>query len=221
MASEHDLPYVCIPAGTRNHFAADLGVDRGDIVGSLDAFAHGIERRIDLARVNGRVFVNNASLGVYAKIVQSDEYRDAKVETVAEMLPELLPPRAEPFDLDFRAPDGTEWHGAQLLLVSNNPYRLPRPGTAGARGSLDAGVLGVLAVRILQAGELVALMATEATGAPPRFPGWLDFAAREFVVETEGETVDIAMDGEAGVMEAPLRFESLPGALRIRVLPAR
>ena len=217
LAADHDLPYVCIPAGTRNHFAADLGVDRADIVRALDAFAHGIERRIDLARVNGRVFVNNASLGVYAKIVQSDEYRDAKGETVARMLPDLLPPRAAPFDLNFRTPDGTEWHGAQLVLVSNNPYRPRRPGSSGSRGGLDGGVLGVLAVRLLQARELVALMATEATGARPEFPGWLDFTASVFVVESAGP-VDIALDGEPGVMNPPLRFESLPSALRVRVL---
>src|SRR5437868_7636083 len=64
IASEHDLPFVCIPAGTRNHFALDLGVDREDVVGALDAFAEGYERRVDLARVNGRVFVNNVSFGV-------------------------------------------------------------------------------------------------------------------------------------------------------------
>jgi diacylglycerol kinase family enzyme len=220
LAAEHDLTYVCVPAGTRNHFAADLGVDRADIVRALDAFAHGMERRIDLARVSGRVFVNNTSLGVYPKIVQSDNYRDAKVETVARMLPELLPPRAEPFDLNFSAPDGPEWHGAQLVLVSNNPYRPARPGVAGTRGGLDSGVLGVLAVRILQARELVALMATEVTGAIPRFPGWLDFTTPTFTIDA-GEPVDVALDGEPFVLDPPLRFESLPSALRIRVLTHR
>ena len=136
VASQHDIPYVCVPAGTRNHFAFDLGVDRDDVVGALDAFADGLERRIDLARVNRRVFVNNASLGLYAKIVQSEEYRNAKLETVARMLPDLLPPRAEPFDLRFTAPDGTRWQGAQLVLVSNNPYHVPRPGAFGqSRGA--------------------------------------------------------------------------------------
>ena len=67
IAAEHDLPYACIPAGTRNHFALDLGVDRDDVVGALDAFVDGGERLVDLAEVNGRVFVNNASLGVYAR----------------------------------------------------------------------------------------------------------------------------------------------------------
>ncbi|HEX5588271.1 MAG TPA: diacylglycerol kinase family protein, partial [Acidimicrobiia bacterium] len=99
IAAEHDVPFVCIPAGTRNHLALDLGVDRDDVVGSLDAFADGYERTIDLASVNGRTFVNNVSFGVYARIVQSDDYRAQKVATAAAMLPELLGPGAEAFDL--------------------------------------------------------------------------------------------------------------------------
>ena len=102
---EHDLPYVCVPAGTRNHLALDLGLDRDDVVGALDAFSSGGERPIDLAFVNERVFVNNVSLGIYAEIVQSDAYRDAKLATVESMLPELLGPRAKPFDLRFRRPE--------------------------------------------------------------------------------------------------------------------
>ena len=84
-----DVPLVCIPAGTRNHFALDVGLDRNDVVGALDAFEEAVERRIDLAEVSGRVFVNNVSLGVYAKVVQSPEYRDAKRQTTATMLPAL------------------------------------------------------------------------------------------------------------------------------------
>ena len=103
---------MCVPAGTRNHFALDLGLDRDDVVGALDAFDEAVERRVDLAEVNGRVFVNNVSLGVYAKIVQSPEYRDAKRQTTTAMLPELLGPDAEPFDLHFRGPDGTARDGA-------------------------------------------------------------------------------------------------------------
>ena len=66
VASRRRVPHVCVPAGTRNHFALDLGLDRGDVVGALDAFTDGVDRQIDLASVNGRVFVNNASLGLYA-----------------------------------------------------------------------------------------------------------------------------------------------------------
>src|SRR5262249_4703056 len=119
VASRRDVAHVCIPAGTRNHFALDLGLDRDDVVGALDAFTDGVERRIDLARVNERVFVNNASLGVYAKVVQSDAYRDAKLETWTRMLPDLLGPEAEPIDLEFTAPDGSNCDDAPLVLVSN------------------------------------------------------------------------------------------------------
>jgi hypothetical protein len=99
VAAAADVPLVCIPAGTRNHFALDVGLDRNDVVGALDAFDEAVERRIDLAEVSGRLFVNNVSLGVYAKIIQSPEYRDAKRQTTAAMLPALLGPDAEPFDL--------------------------------------------------------------------------------------------------------------------------
>ena len=144
VAAAHDLPYVCVPAGTRNHFALDIGIDRDDVVGALDAFHHGSERRIDLAQVNGRVFVNNASMGLYGKVVQSPEYRDAKLRTVIEMLPDLLGPSAEPFDLRFTGPDGAEYRGAQLVLVSNNRYQLDPVGTQGTRGKMNQGTLGVI-----------------------------------------------------------------------------
>ena len=133
IASEHGLPFVCIPAGTRNHLALDLGVDRDDVVGSLDAFIDGFERTIDLASVNGNVFVNNVSLGVYARIVQSDDYRDSKVQTAAGMLPELLGPDADAFDFEIEHPDGTVVHEPCLVLVSNNVYELTRLGGFGSR----------------------------------------------------------------------------------------
>ena len=104
VAAEHGIPHVCVPAGTRNHFALDLGIDREDVVGALDAFQDGVERRVDLARVNGRVFVNNASMGLYAKIVQSPAYRDAKLKTTADVLPDMIGPDALPFDLRFVGP---------------------------------------------------------------------------------------------------------------------
>jgi hypothetical protein len=121
VASEHSIPFVVVPAGTRNHFALDLGLDRDDVPGALDAYEDGVNTVVDLAEVNGRVFVNNASLGVYAKIVQSADYRDAKVQTAAAMLPDLLGPAATPLDIRFTLPSGQEATAAQLLLVSNNP----------------------------------------------------------------------------------------------------
>ncbi|MCB1248758.1 MAG: hypothetical protein KDB36_05100, partial [Acidimicrobiales bacterium] len=145
VAAEHDVAHVCIPAGTRNHFALDLGLDRDDVVGALDAYAGGYERRIDLATVNGRVFVNNVSLGVYAEIVQSPDYRDAKRQTTTTMLPDLLGPTAEPFDVHFDGPDGRRHDGAQVIQVSNNRYVLTSLTGFGTRARLDEGVLGIAA----------------------------------------------------------------------------
>src|SRR5204863_2500437 len=84
IAAELGLPYACIPAGTRNHFALDLGVDRDDVAGALDALIGGRERLVDLAYVNGRVFVNNVSLGVYGDAVQKAGYREAKIRTLLD-----------------------------------------------------------------------------------------------------------------------------------------
>ena len=107
IAAELGLPMVVVPAGTRNHLALDLGLDRDDVVGALDAYGDAVERPMDLADVNGSVFVNNVSLGVYAAIVRSPEYRDAKVDTTLAALPKIFGPGATAFDLRFDSPTGT------------------------------------------------------------------------------------------------------------------
>jgi diacylglycerol kinase family enzyme len=216
IAMENDVPYVCVPAGTRNHFAFDLGLDRNDVVASLDGFTEGVERRIDLAFVNDRIFVNNVSLGVYGEIVQSEAYRDAKLRTVEQMLPDLLGPRSTPFDLRFHGPDGAERRSAQLILVSNNPYVLDRLGAVGSRPRIDTGKLGIVTIEIggtVQAMELVSL---EALGQVRRFEGWHSWSAPEFVVDSNA-AVATGIDGEGIVLDPPLRFRIVPGALRMRV----
>jgi diacylglycerol kinase family enzyme len=202
VAAEHDVPFVCVPAGTRNHFALDLGIDRNDVVGALDAFVEGDERRIDIGCVNGRLFVNNAAMGVYGAVVQSPQYRDHKVRTVVEGLPNLLGPDAEPFDLRFRGPGGRTFETAALVLVSNNPYVIdPRPGK-GTRGDIAGGLLGVVAV----------------SGPPPR--GLAEWTTPSFRVDS-GAPVALGIDGESVVMEPPLLFESRPKTLRVRVAARR
>ena len=148
VAAAHGAAYVCVPAGTRNHLAMDLGLDRDDVVGALEAFGPAVERPVDLARVGDRVFVNNASLGVYAEAVQRPGYREAKRATIAETLPELLGPKAEPLDLRFVGPDGEAQRGAHVILVSNNPYNLARLDGLGSRVRLDSGRLGVVVVNV-------------------------------------------------------------------------
>lgn len=216
VAMRADVPLVCIPAGTRNHFALDLGLDRDDVVGALDAFGEAVERRIDLAEVNGRVFVNNVSLGVYAKVVQSPEYRDAKRQTTAAMLPELLGPNAEPFDLHFTGPDGSVRSGAQIIQVSNNPYVLSSLAGFGSRARLDTGQLGIAASQVRGAADVAAFVAAESAGRLDRFRGWTEWSAPIFTVES-GAPVEAGVDGEALLLEPPLEFRLLPGAVRIRI----
>lgn len=211
-----DVPLVCIPAGTRNHFALDLGLDRDDVVGALDTFGEAVERRIDLATVGERVFVNNVSLGVYAKVVQSPEYRDAKRQTTQKLLPELLGPEAPPFDLRYPGPDGTERSGAQIIMVSNNPYRLTGLSGVGSRARLDLGALGIMTTEVKGAAGVAALMAAESAGRVDRFPGFAQWNAPTFVVDAD-QPVEAGVDGEALRLDPPLEFRSLPGALRVRI----
>lgn len=202
VAAEAGVAFVCVPAGTRNHFALDLGLDRRDVLGAVEAFVEGTERRVDLARVNGRLFVNNASMGLYGRVVQSQEYRDAKLRSFVDRLPDIIGPEAERFDLRFTDPDGRAHPDAAVLLVSNNPYVLdPRPGH-GTRGSLDGGTLGVISI----------------TGGPP-WQGLREWATPAFRVDS-GREVAVGLDGEAVVLEPPLVFESVPSALRV-IIPRR
>jgi diacylglycerol kinase family enzyme len=215
VARRHDLGFVCIPAGTRNHFALDLGLDRDDVVAALDAYGTANEHRIDLALIGDRIFVNNASLGVYATVVQSEEYRAAKMSTAVQMLPDLLGPGRPGFDLRFIGPNGTQQREADLVLVSNNAYRLRRIAGFGTRERMDQGVLGVTAVTVDRGNDLAALVAAEAAGRVDRFHGYQEWTALEFRIESGAPLIDVGVDGEAR-LPPPLVFRSLPGVLRVR-----
>ena len=207
IAAELDLPYACIPAGTRNHFALDLGVDRNDVVGALDAFVDGGERRVDLAEVNERVFVNNVSLGLYADAVQRPGYRDAKLHTLLDTVPDALGPKAEPQQLMWRGPAGRE--SAVAILVSNNAYRLGPALGSGTRPRLDQGLLGV-----------TVLVPTTASshGSAARKLAMQQWTTPEFEMISD-TAVAAGIDGEAAQLDPPLRFRVRPEALRVRIAP--
>ena len=209
VAAELDLPYACIPAGTRNHFALDLGVDRDDVVGALEAFVDGGERRVDLAEVNGGVFVNNVSLGLYAEAVQRKGYRDAKLRTILDTLPEVLGPEGEGLDLRWTGPGGHEHSSGAMILVSNNRYRLGHAVGSGTRPRIDDGLLGVtVASGPTGRGE---------KGLPQR--PWREWSIPEFEVDADGP-IAAGIDGEAMTLEPPLRFRIKPGVLRVRIARA-
>ena len=206
IAAERGLPYACVPAGTRNHFALDLGVDRDDVVGALDAFVDGGERVVDLAEVNGRVFVNNVSLGVYAEAVQRPGYREAKLRTLLDTVPDVLGDAGEARDMSWRGPDGDEHHAVAVILVSNNRYRLGRATGSGTRPRMDTGGLGIAVVTAPSERE---------EGTRPRRP-WLDWSAPAFEVASD-RPVPAGIDGEAVMLEPPLRFGVRARVLRVRV----
>jgi diacylglycerol kinase family enzyme len=210
IAAEHELPYACIPAGTRNHFALDLGVDRDDVVGALDAFVGGGEKRVDLAEVNGRVFVNNVSLGLYAEAVQREGYRRAKIRTILDTLPDVLGPEGAGLDLQWTGPGGSEHSAGAAILVSNNRYRLGRAVGSGTRPRIDDGLLGITVAG-----------APRGRGGGGHLPqrAWREWSAPQFEVRADGP-IAAGIDGEALVLQAPLLFSIRPGVLRVRVARA-
>jgi len=217
IAIEHRLPFVCVSAGTRNHFALDLGLNRNDPRESMFAFRDAVERRVDYATVNGRLFVNNVSLGVYAQIVHEESYRDAKVQTTTQLLPEILGRQAEPFDLQFTMPDGRAVDGAILVMVSNNPYVLGASPDNAQRRRLDSGRLGVFAITTSTGAAAARLMTSSATGLRRRSASWHEFTTTSFEVRSRSGTALAGVDGEALELPAPMRFEIHPLGLTLLV----
>ncbi len=207
IAAERGLPYACVPAGTRNHFALDLGVDRDDVVGALDAFVDGGERTVDLAEVNGRVFVNNVSLGLYAEAVQREGYRDAKLRTLLDTVPDMLGPGGSELDMRWTGPGGHEHHAGAMVLVSNNCYRLGRAVGSGTRPRIDDGLLGITVV-----GEP---SGRGESGRSLQRP-LREWSAPGFEVDAD-RPVPAGIDGEALMLDPPLRFRIRPGVLRVRI----
>ena len=207
VAAAYDIPFLVISAGTRNHFAMDLGLDREDPAACLDALVDGVELRVDLGFASGRPFVNNASFGAYAAIVQSPGYRDDKIGTSLELLPDLLTRQQGPL-LTVRVA-GTTLEAPHAVLVSNNPYRTDDPFGLGRRDRLDAAVLGVLGIRVDSAAEAAALL------LDPAPPGLSILTATEVVVDADLEEIEAGIDGEALVLPTPVHIRITSGAVRM------
>jgi hypothetical protein len=199
-ALAHDLPFVCVPAGTRNHFARDLGLDPADPIAALDALSDGVEGLIDVGEVNGRVFLNNVSLGIYAEAVSHAEYRDAKVRTLIETARGVLGPGARVSGLDAVDDLGTSHIDPAIVLVSNNRYAPGGPLTRGGRPTLSGGELGVIVID------------RPAAGRRPSGRAWSSASLR-----IDGSAVVHAgIDGEAVELSPPLEFAVRPTVLRVR-----
>jgi diacylglycerol kinase family enzyme len=191
---ERDLPLVCVPFGTHNHFARDAGLDRGDPLAALDLFSGSTERRVDVGRVQGRVFLNNVSLGLYARLVHHREARRRRREALARLRAlALLATDREPLGLRIDGEPVT----ARIVLVSNNAYALDVL-SIGERERLDEGLLHVYVPN----------------GVVPR--EWHDRTSTRLDIDATRPTLRVAIDGEPAELEPPIRFEIQPAALRLR-----
>jgi diacylglycerol kinase family enzyme len=209
IAAEHDLPFVVISAGTRNHFALDLGLDREDPAACLGALSDGVELRVDLGKINGQTFVNNASFGAYAEIVETPAYRDDKRNTTLNTLPDLLQGHRGAH-LRVRA-DGTQIDAPQALLVSNNPYGTGDIAGLGRRVRLDRGILGVVGVTVSSAAHAAGLIRGRHAA------GLKVLATKQIEVTADTPQIPVGVDGESILMSTPVTCTVSPGALRVWV----
>jgi diacylglycerol kinase family enzyme len=194
VALERDAAFVCIPFGTRNHFARDLGLDRDDPRGALRAFA-GEETRIDVGRAGERLFLNNVSLGLYARLVHRREGGRRRRQAFARLRAwAIVLTRREPLGItiDDRPVE------TRLVVVANNAYALELP-SLGARERLDEGKLHLYVP----------------DGDPPERVG------ERFRVDAAAGRLEAAVDGEPDVLETPIEFRIDPRALRVLVPPKR
>ena len=209
IAAEHGLPFLVISAGTRNHFALDLGLDREDPAACLDALRDGVELRVDLGVINGQTFVNNASFGAYAEIVETPAYRDDKRNTTLNTLPDLLQGHRGA-RLRVRG-DGVRIDAPQALLVSNNPYGTGDIAGLGRRARLDGGILGVVSVAVSNAAQAAGLIrGRQATGLTV-------LTTKRIEITADVPQIPVGVDGESIMMSTPVTCTVSPGALRVWV----
>jgi len=219
VALTHDLPFACIPVGTRNHFALDAGLDRADPISALSAFTAGDEHAIDVAFVNDRLFVNNVALGLYATVVANPDYRDAKFDTALASLGTVRDKDDPAFDLEIDVPGAGHWTQAALVLVSNNPYEVRPPRAMGRRLRLDGGTLGIAAVDVDSVGSIAALTALAALQSSERSRSLWTWSETTLRVDSRHRSVPAGIDGEAVELTPPLLFRAAPRALRLLVPP--
>jgi len=218
LAIEAELPFVCVPAGTRNHFARDLGLDPADPAAAIEAFVAGPERRVDVATAGDRLFLNNASVGLYAALVHDPSYRHNWMEATRGVLEGMLERDALPVHVSFRDGSGKVWDHVLVLFVSNNAYPL---SALGGRPRLDTGMLEVSALLRTEGQELGHALENLVIGRYDAGEGWARWITRSFEVDAPGGRLEMGVDGEAVVLDTPVRFRSRPGALRVLMPPVR
>ena len=212
-----------LPLGTLNHFARDLGIPAA-LDEAAAVLAGGTTQRIDAGEVNGRLFLNNASLGLYPEIVRLRERERARLGI--GKLPALAMATVRALRRHHALDVRVDADGEQLSVrtpfafVGNNAYEL-EGFAAGARASLREGVLSLYTARDEGRLGLLRLMLRALTGHLHEAAAFTSLAATRLVIHTQRRHVAVAIDGEVEHFTPPLQYRSRPGALHVLVPAAR
>jgi diacylglycerol kinase family enzyme/membrane-associated phospholipid phosphatase len=202
VAMARDVSFSCVPVGTRNHFAMDLGLDRSDPLQSLDAAFDGVERLIDVGIVAGQVFLNNVSFGVYARAIADPEYRSHRARSMADAA--VGTARHLETQMTIALPDDRVVAEIEVLLISNNPYRFIGPPDFARRPALDAGTLGII----------IADRRTRLNRGPGAFTRW---ETETLTVHSDPASIQVGVDGELRTFQAPIEVTVAPSSLRVLI----
>ncbi len=213
-----DTPLGVLPMGTLNHFAKDLGIPL-ELEKAVQTLFTGKVAQVDVGEVNGRIFLNNSSLGFYPRIVQEREREQrqghSKWVAFARAAAHVFQ-RSRTLHVELTGNcSGRQSYDTPFVFVGNNRYAVSGL-EIGTRTILDGGRLWVCAAPSAGRFTLMALALKALLG----FVRDVDFAAFETdqtEVRMHRDQVRVATDGEVTVMRSPLRYRSLPGALRVVV----
>jgi diacylglycerol kinase family enzyme len=210
VAMETGVPFFCVPVGTRNHFALDLGLDRDDPLSALDALSNGELVKIDHGIAGGQFFLNNVSLGMYAQAIHHDDYRDNKSTTMAETIAAAAASPDDQAAIRYVTPDGTQHQHAPMILISNNPYQMTGPPDFGRRLRLDSGKLGISALTSMTPLIDIGAQLLNQSG------GHQSWEAKTYRIESDN-TILAGVDGEAKQFDSPLDVSIRRRALTVLV----
>jgi diacylglycerol kinase family enzyme len=217
VAMKHNLPLVVLPGGTRCHFARDIGLDPKRITDALAGF-YGVERRIDVGSINDRVFLNNASFGLYADIVDEPAYRDNKLAVTRQVLQDHLSGKRRPYSLRIKQ-KGHDFSKAILVQVCVGRYNSVSLFELGQRQALDTGVLQVSLVdklddKLVRSGLKMIALNRLKKGTPAGFYQW---DSKSLKVGSRKSKIIVGVDGEREAYKTPVAVKNLPRALRLFV----
>ena len=215
------MPLGILPLGTLNHFAKDLGIPT-DLDGAIALIAAGQVRQVDAAEVNGRVFVNNSSIGLYPHMVLTREHwraRRLRSKWTATALAFLMTLRDFPGSrLEIKAEGRDDVCGTPCVFVGNNEYRTNLFERVG-RASLDRGELSIVVLRPRARSSLLWLGFRLAFGLNLHEEDLTKYRSRAAEILSPASSLLVALDGEVATVRTPLIYRSRPGALRVFASP--